>query len=387
MQADHEHADLIERAVSARGLSERQRAAGEGTTATVDDAQIAVRLQALVDEVRALKTAGGYAYDRLVQLGKRHRKLDQSLRTLSLEQTRKNSETQASERRQRRRSLVSFAALLLATSSLAIVWLKVAAPIEPDEHAAPVKATVAGSRRDEVSILARELAGLGEDMRLLDRSLAKISRTVDELSAAPAAASADEFSRLAATVGILVETGGLQTKAIERLQRGLQQQASAKPDAPAAPPTDETDQAPPRPDGGTAAPSRPRPHATPRRTEPPGPSASAGLAAQASTTKPEGAAQLHARWTRAGESGLYTLQLIGARERRSIDAFLRRYRLTGDHAIHVGERHGEPWLAVLHGLYESRSSALSAAAALPGDLADQTPWVRRVPGTGRLEPQ
>jgi septal ring-binding cell division protein DamX len=384
MQPDQERADLIERAVSAGDLPDRRHPA-EDTAATVDAAQIATRLQALVDEVRALKTAGGYAYDRLVRLGNRHRKLNRSLRTLSLEQARKNSETQASDRRQKRGSLISLAALLLAITSLAIVWFKMAVPTQADEPAPPVQATVTDSGHTEVSIVARELEQLREDMRLFDQSLARISRTVDDLRSAPAPASAREFGHLAKTVGILVETGGLQTKAIERLQRGLQQQAGANADTPAAPSIDEIDPALPRPSGTAALTPPPEPDPPPRPAESPRSAAPAGSDLQGSTTNPQDAVQPYERWTRAGDRGLYTLQLIGARERRSIDGFLRRHRLQGDHAIHVGERLGEPWFAVLHGLYESRSAAMAAVAELPGKLPEQAPWVRRVPSSGHLE--
>jgi len=375
---DSRPADLIERAVSAGGHPGRVAAVEGSVAAAADDTQIAIRLQALVEEVRALKTAGGYAYDRLVQLGKRHQKLNESLAGLSLEQARKNSESQASERRQKRRSLISLAALLLALTSLAIVGLKMAYPIESGEQ---VGRAEAGGVQTEVPTLAREIARLQEEMRLFEQSLAAVSRTVDDLSAAPPPASESELARLATTVGVLVETGALQTKAIERLQRGLQQQSNAQADAPAAPPTDEIDPALPRPGGTTAVTSPPEPDPPPRSSAP------AGSDPQTSTTNPQGAARLHERWARAGDRGLYTLQLIGARERRSIDGFIRRHRLTGDYAIHVGERSGEPWLAVLHGLYASRSAALAAMAELSGDRTGQTPWVRRVPSTGHFEPQ
>ena len=135
-----------------------------------------------------------------------------------------------------------------------------------------------------------------------------------------------------------------------------------------------------------ASPVPERPPSPAPRPAPPSPSVPVASPSPASTPAPTTASGLSGKWAQARAQGRYTLQLVGVHQRRHMLWFLGQHRIGGDNAIHYGERGGRPWLVLFHGIYGTFGQALAAARSLPADLAAQSPWARRIPTAGRLEP-
>ncbi|MGM0680155.1 MAG: SPOR domain-containing protein, partial [Pseudomonadota bacterium] len=77
----------------------------------------------------------------------------------------------------------------------------------------------------------------------------------------------------------------------------------------------------------------------------------------------------------------YTLQLLAARQRDNLQAFIERHNLADNSAIFESRRNGEPWYAVAYGSFADRGDAQQAAGDLPDDIE---PWIRRI---GDIQPQ
>lgn len=73
----------------------------------------------------------------------------------------------------------------------------------------------------------------------------------------------------------------------------------------------------------------------------------------------------------------FTIQLLGAQSKASIEDFLRRNQGAPLYMFESRNR-GRPWFVVIHGTYASRAAATSAVAALGPKLAVDQPWIRRI---------
>lgn len=73
----------------------------------------------------------------------------------------------------------------------------------------------------------------------------------------------------------------------------------------------------------------------------------------------------------------FTIQLLGASSKANIEDFLRR---NAGNPLYMFEstNSGRPWFVVIHGTYESRAAASSAATRLGPKLAVDQPWIRRI---------
>jgi DamX protein len=91
-------------------------------------------------------------------------------------------------------------------------------------------------------------------------------------------------------------------------------------------------------------------------------------------TQSEGAAGL--AWLRAQAPGRYTLQLVAARDRGSLDLFVKRQQLDGPHAVFARELGGKPWYSLVYGVYPDRDAAVQARAQLPASLDGAGVWPR-----------
>ncbi|MCO4758379.1 MAG: SPOR domain-containing protein, partial [Oceanospirillaceae bacterium] len=76
----------------------------------------------------------------------------------------------------------------------------------------------------------------------------------------------------------------------------------------------------------------------------------------------------------------YTLQLLGAREKESIERFLRAYsQLEGVRSFATLFK-GKPWYVVVYGSFSDRKQAIAAVKTLPARLKKQRPWARSMKG-------
>ena len=81
-------------------------------------------------------------------------------------------------------------------------------------------------------------------------------------------------------------------------------------------------------------------------------------------------------WLLAQPPGHWTLQLVGSRERASIDAFLRRHHIAPPYAVFERELDGRPWYSLVAGSYPSRDAAVAARSRLPAAIARGGVWPR-----------
>jgi septal ring-binding cell division protein DamX len=81
-------------------------------------------------------------------------------------------------------------------------------------------------------------------------------------------------------------------------------------------------------------------------------------------------------WLRSRNPGHYTLQLVGARDRASIDRFVLRHAIKQPYAVFSRTLSGAPWYSLVVGDFPDRNAAVAARAALPAALAGSGIWPR-----------
>lgn len=109
------------------------------------------------------------------------------------------------------------------------------------------------------------------------------------------------------------------------------------------------------------------------------PAQSPGAAATQGDGTPAAHGAVHSNeWVRSLNPEFYTLQLISHRsEKRSTDFIVER-KIAGQAAYFVSRRGDKTWYSVIYGLYPSYDDAEAAARALPPELSDLEPWVRKL---------
>lgn len=81
-------------------------------------------------------------------------------------------------------------------------------------------------------------------------------------------------------------------------------------------------------------------------------------------------------WLWSQDPRHYTLQLLGGRNDKSIQKFIRKYKLR-DKAIYFHTNHNKRnWYALIYGSYNNRGEALQAIKELPSELQKTSPWAR-----------
>lgn len=72
----------------------------------------------------------------------------------------------------------------------------------------------------------------------------------------------------------------------------------------------------------------------------------------------------------------YTLQLVGVRNRASVEAILSELDNPERYDIVTSSYQGRPWYVLIHGRYSGPSAARADIANLPARFRDQEPWAR-----------
>lgn len=78
-------------------------------------------------------------------------------------------------------------------------------------------------------------------------------------------------------------------------------------------------------------------------------------------------------WLRSRSPGRYTLQLVGSRDRASIDRFIRKHGIARPYAVFARDLGGQPWYSLVAGDHPDRESALAARRELPKALSGVWP--------------
>lgn len=82
-------------------------------------------------------------------------------------------------------------------------------------------------------------------------------------------------------------------------------------------------------------------------------------------------------WVRAQEPGKYVLQLIGARDIRTLEQYLETYpELRDGLAVITTVNDGKPWYVFIYGEYPDRAAATADLNNLPANIRRAQPWPR-----------
>ena len=87
-----------------------------------------------------------------------------------------------------------------------------------------------------------------------------------------------------------------------------------------------------------------------------------------------------ADWIMLQNKSAYTFQLMGTWERSEVDDFIEKYALTDDVAVFASMRENKVWYALLYGVYDSKSAAVTASEKWPAPLNGVSTWLRRFEG-------
>jgi hypothetical protein len=81
-------------------------------------------------------------------------------------------------------------------------------------------------------------------------------------------------------------------------------------------------------------------------------------------------------WLKTRKPAHYTLQLVGARDRRAVEKFVRDYGIDKPFAIFERDLKGKPWYSLVAGDYPNRDAAIAARGLLPKRLERSGVWPR-----------
>ncbi|TNC91032.1 MAG: hypothetical protein CSH49_00045 [Alcanivorax sp.] len=83
-------------------------------------------------------------------------------------------------------------------------------------------------------------------------------------------------------------------------------------------------------------------------------------------------------WIRSLPGDHYALQLLGAREKATVDAFLADYPSVQKLTYYQTQRNGAAWYVVVQASFSDYEQAKAAVAKLPQKLQKQGPWIRKI---------
>lgn len=81
-------------------------------------------------------------------------------------------------------------------------------------------------------------------------------------------------------------------------------------------------------------------------------------------------------WLNSRDAGRYTLQLVGATNRASIEKFVTIHNISAPFAIFERQLNGRPWYSLVAGDYPDRAAAVAARERLPASLQNAGIWPR-----------
>ncbi len=82
------------------------------------------------------------------------------------------------------------------------------------------------------------------------------------------------------------------------------------------------------------------------------------------------------RWLATRNPAHFTLQLVGARERSSVEKFVRVHAIASPYAVSSRDLKGKPWYSLVAGDYPTRDAAIAARDRLPKALQGAGVWPR-----------
>ena len=84
-------------------------------------------------------------------------------------------------------------------------------------------------------------------------------------------------------------------------------------------------------------------------------------------------------WVRAQDPGHYVLQLIGARDIRTLELYLADApEIRSGLAVITTWNAGNPWYVFIYGIYPDRDAAVADLGRLPAVIRKGEPWPRTI---------
>lgn len=82
------------------------------------------------------------------------------------------------------------------------------------------------------------------------------------------------------------------------------------------------------------------------------------------------------KWILAQNKNLFTLQLLGAKNKEDLINFTSKKKLKGQYAMFTSVRNGEIWYHLVYGSYKDKLTALNIIQAIPKKIGIGKPWIR-----------
>ena len=79
-------------------------------------------------------------------------------------------------------------------------------------------------------------------------------------------------------------------------------------------------------------------------------------------------------WLKSLDATNYTLQVVATRERKQLEALVKKEKLTSDYAYFSKPVKGDTYYVLVIGNYKNREEAISSASKLPASLRKNKPW-------------
>ncbi|MBF8270491.1 MAG: hypothetical protein HW386_2200 [Gammaproteobacteria bacterium] len=84
-------------------------------------------------------------------------------------------------------------------------------------------------------------------------------------------------------------------------------------------------------------------------------------------------------WVRTQNPGNYVLQLIGARDIKTLEQYLEGVpEIRAKLAVITTYKAGKPWYVFIYGIYPNRETAVADVSKLPAVVRKGEPWPRTV---------
>ena len=88
--------------------------------------------------------------------------------------------------------------------------------------------------------------------------------------------------------------------------------------------------------------------------------------------------QKPADWLFQQQPWQYTIQILGATKKATIDKFLKQASLDAEPVIYKTTKNNRDWYMVFAGVYPDKQSAVTASTSLPDSVKKSTPWIRSI---------
>ena len=79
-------------------------------------------------------------------------------------------------------------------------------------------------------------------------------------------------------------------------------------------------------------------------------------------------------WLKSLDATRYTLQVVATRERKQLEALIKKEKLTSDYAYFSKPVKGDTYYVLVIGNYKNREEAISSTSKLSASLRKNKPW-------------